>query len=902
MVGVSDRHAAAFDELVEWWQDLTRHAINSRAVLLPVPPRWGRTHLLNEFAAFVEDDEAISIVVRVAGGALPDGLGSQALELRNLFSEARVEHRIAELLGVDRLGGATQLGLGLAGLTPFLSPLATQVGLLLAGAAAGAAGKAWDDSVAGQEGMVARLARAVASASASVPVVVIIDDTDRLELDLAVVLVENLIERIDGQVLVVAAVSPSGDLMAALTGRAAYGLTEGRVRTVAADPNMGYQARIDLAAELCPTLPGAAIRRIGQRTRTFAEVFAVASAERLAELNAQGNDAAIVKMVNKVIDAQISWGPPSGLAVVLAWAGGIVHARQAERAAKILGEGRRSDDGDVRVFESLVRLADPASPRLTEQVDVLATSKRHRLAEIMLDAALEIGADPRAGLVDKVVAWQAAHRVRVDLQDHARLVGVQCQLVHGLEDLGDPAAASHVAETALHKYAASLPGRPRTPEHNDLAAAVLRLARTRQPGHDDPLVNATVAAVTAGGAAVGLEARVWAAVDLLAQPRQRERALDLAGQVTAELGRRNDLGAVGNRWRRLLAFHAGRAGYTAITQQLLTPMLDAADPEDGDAARAVLYAVSGPRADTRLQIIGLEAELQALPPNADSDRLRIHHALVADYGDLGDHRQALRHAEDELSLRRRSQGADHPGTLSTRGNIAYWTGWCGDVREALRLSEELLPDRERVLGPGHPDTLWTRRYIAYWTGEDGDVAEALRLAEDLLRDCKGILGLGHPDTLTARYEVAHWTGEYGNVREALRLFSELLPDCERVLSQDHFATIDTRGNIAGWTGWCGDAPEALRLFEELLPDRERILGPDHPDVLVTRSCIAYWTARCGDVEKALGLFQELPRDAERVLGPDHPDTLAIRDYVTGLSSQDVKRLYMFPSGPEWTGH
>ena len=100
----------------------------------------------------------------------------------------------------------------------------------------------------------------------------------------------------------------------------------------------------------------------------------------------------------------------------------------------------------------------------------------------------------------------------------------------------------------------------------------------------------------------------------------------------------------------------------------------------------------------------------------------------------------------------------------------------------------------------------------------------------------------------------------------------------------------------------GDAPEALRLFEELLPDRERILGPDHPDVLVTRSCIAYWTARCGDVAKALALFQELPRYAERVLGPGHPDTLAIRNYVTDLSSQDVKRLFMFPFGPVWTGH
>jgi len=221
MIGNSDRHAAALGELVEWWQDLARQDINSTAVLLPVPPRWGRTQLLNEFTGFVESDEAVSIIVRVPGAGLPDGLGLQALALRDLFREARVRHRVSNLLGVDRLGGATQLTLNVAGL--FASPLATLVGLLLAGVGVGAATRAWDDSLAGQEGLVGRLARAVAAVSVSVPVVVIIDDADRLEPNLAVVLVENLIGRHNGQVLVVAAVNPGGELMRALTSRARAG-------------------------------------------------------------------------------------------------------------------------------------------------------------------------------------------------------------------------------------------------------------------------------------------------------------------------------------------------------------------------------------------------------------------------------------------------------------------------------------------------------------------------------------------------------------------------------------------------------------------------------------------------------------------------------------------------------
>ena len=62
-----------------------------------------------------------------------------------------------------------------------------------------------------------------------------------------------------------------------------------------------------------------------------------------------------------------------------------------------------------------------------------------------------------------------------------------------------------------------------------------------------------------------------------------------------------------------------------------------------------------------------------------------------------------------------SWARDHPDTLTTRSNIASWTGECGDAAGALRLFQELLPDRVRVLGPGHPDTLTTRGNIAYWT-------------------------------------------------------------------------------------------------------------------------------------------------------------------------------------------
>jgi NACHT domain/Tetratricopeptide repeat len=227
--------------------------------------------------------------------------------------------------------------------------------------------------------------------------------------------------------------------------------------------------------------------------------------------------------------------------------------------------------------------------------------------------------------------------------------------------------------------------------------------------------------------------------------------------------------------------------------------------------------------------------------------------------------------------------ADHPSTLTTRANIAWWTGQCGDAGEALRLFQALLPDRVRVLGADHPDTLTTRNSIAGWTGDCGDNREALRLFQALLSDQLHSVGADHPSTLRTRVNIAVFTGRCGDNREALRLSQALLPDLTRVLGADHRGTLTTRNSIAFWTGDCGDGPESLRLFRALLPDKTRVLGADDPDTLDTRVQIALWTARCGDALEALRLFRALLPDQTRVLGADHPDTLRTRNNIATLS-------------------
>ena len=869
------RHAELAAELAEWQEDLCQRHTGSRVVLVKVPSRWGRTTVLDRFQAQIEarEDAPVTLTIRMSGRDLPGETSFQAQALQDLLAPAIDRYRVAELLGLDRPAGAAQLGLGVGAL--FASGLTAGISFLLAGLAVGAAGKAWDGSLAGQDGALARAARAVAAVSVSVPVVVIVDDADCLDVSLAVALVENLTARHDGQVLIIAAMDPGSALAGALPAELRQGVTGGLVHSAEADPDMGYESRLELARRLCPGLPDAGARRIAQRTATFTEVFAVAAVPGLADLDPGSAPDKVVALVDAAAGARLARPAPSPEATVIAWAGGMVHARQAVRALSILSAPRKDDDPDVRRWESLERLTDPAAPRWAEQVAVgLAAGARRALAAAFLGEALALTADPSATLIDKVAALRAVHRVRGDLPAPGQLPRVQRELVAALEALGDAAAALQVASEALAGWP---PGDLEfRAEHDALTVAVIRLSRAVPRAAPGPLAEQLIAEAAAGGAAAGLEARIWAAVVLLDTPGQREAALALAGQAAADLDAASGLGTAGDRWRLLLAYHAGRAGRADLSGRLLAPLTTSSDPARQDAAAMVRRVTGGPDADIRLQNIWLEAELNSLPADAEDERLRLYQALAANHATLGDYRQALAYGQHDLDLRARIQGPRYPDALTARVNVADWTGEAGDAAAARDLFAALLPDLVQVLGPEHPGTLAARGGLARWTGEAGDPAGARDQLAALLPVLERVLGPEHPDTLTTRGGLARWTGEAGDAAGTRDQLAALLPVLERVLGPEHPGTLNARHNLAYSTGKAGDAAGARDQLAALLPIRERIPGPEHPDTLATRDGLARWTGEAGDPAGARDQFAALLPIRERVLGPEHPDTLVTR--------------------------
>jgi hypothetical protein len=273
---LGERQKAAASELAQWWDGLRPGGSGSHAILLAEPAGWGRSTVLDRLPEIIRTD-APSLEVRINGRSLPDEPGLQAAALRDSLLGAGVRRQAAALLCTSRLRGVPRLGAG----SLLLTGIAGTISLLQAGLAAATAGGVADDSPASENGAAARAARVVAAVSASTPALVVIDDADYLEPGLAVTMIENLIDHHDSRVLVVAAVDLGSDLEAALTSRARYGPTAGRVHRADADPRMGYQSRAELAGELRPHLTAAQAQRLARRTRTFAEIFAAARSEPL---------------------------------------------------------------------------------------------------------------------------------------------------------------------------------------------------------------------------------------------------------------------------------------------------------------------------------------------------------------------------------------------------------------------------------------------------------------------------------------------------------------------------------------------------------------------------------------------------------------------------------------------
>jgi tetratricopeptide (TPR) repeat protein len=300
----------------------------------------------------------------------------------------------------------------------------------------------------------------------------------------------------------------------------------------------------------------------------------------------------------------------------------------------------------------------------------------------------------------------------------------------------------------------------------------------------------------------------------------------------------------------------------------------------------------------RILLPHVDSLASRIPPDADTeamvDILCQASMSLAGQGQFG---QAAEYLQRALTYQERIEGSDHPGTMSTRTNLASVYQRSGNLGPVIPLLEQTLADSERVQGSDHPETLLVRSKLGCaYNVEAGDQGRAILMLRQVLADSERLLGSDHLYTLCARSDLGDAYRDAGDLDHAIPLLQQVFADTERLLGSDHVMTLISGGNLAIAYRLAGDLDRAVSLLQHALSSSERLLGSDHPNTLIVRNNLAVAYSAAGDPGRAIALLRQVLADREQVFGGDHPDTitarndLAIAYRAAGKPSQAIPHL------------
>ena len=244
-----------------------------------------------------------------------------------------------------------------------------------------------------------------------------------------------------------------------------------------------------------------------------------------------------------------------------------------------------------------------------------------------------------------------------------------------------------------------------------------------------------------------------------------------------------------------------------------------------------------------------------------------------------------------LELRRRSSGGDGAHTVDAINNLGTIHGVRGKLDLAEPLLRTALEIRTRISGEEHLETLSVIGNLAYVLDRRGKYAESESLFRKGVGIARRVLGTEHPDTLIHANNLAEVLRRQGRFLEAEPLMRETAAIRGRVLGGEHPHTQNSLNNLAIVLAELGQTDQAEELFRDVLERRQRVLGDNHPLTILSMNNLARVFRTRGNYAQAESMLTTALEREERVQGREHTDTrlvmsnLAFIYLVTGRSSQ-----------------
>ncbi|KAF8510479.1 hypothetical protein BU17DRAFT_98101 [Hysterangium stoloniferum] len=242
-------------------------------------------------------------------------------------------------------------------------------------------------------------------------------------------------------------------------------------------------------------------------------------------------------------------------------------------------------------------------------------------------------------------------------------------------------------------------------------------------------------------------------------------------------------------------------------------------------------------------------------------------------------------------------GAEHPETLSAKGNLASTYCDLGRPKEAEVLQLQVLEAQKVRLGPEHPNTILAKANLASTYRSLGRPKEAEVLEHQVLEAWQVILGPEHPHTILAKGNLARTYCNLGKYKEAEVLEYQVLEAQQLMLGPEHPDTILAKANLARTYCNMGRPKEAEVFQLQVLEAQQAILGPEHPNTILAKANLASTYCSLGRPKEAEVLQLQVLEAQQVILGPEHPHTILTKANLASTYC-DLRR----PKEAEVLGH
>jgi serine/threonine-protein kinase len=210
------------------------------------------------------------------------------------------------------------------------------------------------------------------------------------------------------------------------------------------------------------------------------------------------------------------------------------------------------------------------------------------------------------------------------------------------------------------------------------------------------------------------------------------------------------------------------------------------------------------------EALGIEAERRG-PRTVQTARLLGNMgALLTDSGDLGGAEEKLKLA---LAIFGEAGQDESREAVEARENLGISYATADRFAEAAVLQAKVCDWRERHLGPSHPGTLTSRFNLAAYLVELGRTAPAASILEDVAAQRRRILGPRHDHVALTLRALAAARDAEGRTEEALPLVDEALGIYREALGRDNVQTVLAlllRARLKARTARLGDAERDCR--------------------------------------------------------------------------------------------